>query len=179
MKEKLDFFTDKLLEWNKVHNLTGAKSKEEVEANIEDSLYPLRFLDQNIKKALDIGTGAGFPGLMLAIAMPQTHWVLAEPRQKRASFLRYIASSLDLDNVEVAPKRVEQIEPFAADLITSRAVTKTPLLLDLAKGFITPDTTLLLYKGAEVDKELKNLTNYRLESRGKRNYLIIKGEDIV
>ncbi len=179
MKEKLDFFTDKLLEWNKVHNLTGAKSKEEVEANIEDSLYPLRFLDQNIKKALDIGTGAGFPGLVLAIAMPQTHWVLSDPRQKRASFLRYIASSLDLNNVEVAPKRVEQIEPFAVDLITSRAVTKTPLLLDLAKGFITPDTTLLLYKGEEVDKELHNLKNYRLEPRGKRNYLILKGRDVV
>ena len=179
MKEKLEFFADRLLEWNKVHNLTGAKSKEEVQANIKDSLYPLRFLDQNIKKALDIGTGAGFPGLVLAIAMPQTHWVLAEPRQKRASFLRYIASSLDLNNVEVAPKRVEQIEPFAADLITSRAVTKTPLLLDLAKSFITPDTTLLLYKGEEVDKELHNLTNYRLEPRGKRNYLILKGRDVV
>ncbi len=179
MKEKLDLFTDKLLEWNKVHNLTGAKTKEEVQANIEDSLYPLRFLDTKINKALDIGTGAGFPGLVLAIAMPQTHWVLAEPRQKRASFLRYIASSLDLDNVEVAPKRVEQIEPFRADLITSRAVTKTPLLLDLAKEFITPDTTLLLYKGEKVDKELENIQNYRLEPRGKRNYLIIKGEEIV
>ncbi len=179
MEEKLETFTKKLLEWNKIHNLTGAKSEEEIKANIEDALYPLKFIDTDVKRALDIGTGAGFPGLLLAIAMPDTKWVLAEPRKKRASFLHYIATLLDLKNVEVQPKRVEEIEPFAADLITSRAVMKTPDLIDIAKNFIAPETTLLFYKGEEVHSELKNMKNYRLEPRGKRNYLITKGKDAV
>ena len=179
MKEKLDLFTQKLLEWNKVHNLTGAKTPQEIEANIADSLKPLEYLDEPYENALDIGTGAGFPGLILAIAMPKTHWTLAEPRQKRAAFLNYIKTLLDLTNVEVKMSRVEEIEPFEADLITSRAVMKTKDLIDLTKPFIAPRSTLLFYKGSEVEKELEGIENYRLVDEGRRKYLILKGEDVV
>ena len=179
MKEKLDLFTQKLLEWNKVHNLTGAKTTEEIEANIADSLKPLEFLDESYEKALDIGTGAGFPGLILAIAMPRTHWTLVEPRQKRAAFLNYIKTLFELPNVEVKMARIEEIEPFKADLITSRAVMKTKDLIDLTKPFIKPETTLLLYKGSDVEKELEGIENYRIVDEGRRKYLILKGEDVV
>ena len=178
MKEQLELFTKKLLEWNQVHNLTGARNEEEVKKNIEDSLKPLEFLEGNFDQAIDIGTGAGFPGLVLAIAMPKTKWLLVEPRKKRAAFLNYIKTLLDLDNVEVAMKRIEELEPFEADLITSRAVMKTEDLIRLARPFIKPETTLLFYKGEEVDKELGGIKKYKIVPAPKRNYLILKGNDV-
>ncbi|MRI58701.1 MAG: 16S rRNA (guanine(527)-N(7))-methyltransferase RsmG [Epsilonproteobacteria bacterium] len=173
-----DTFTQKLLEWNRIHNLTGAKTKEEIEKNIQDSLQPLKFLEGDFQRAIDIGTGAGFPGLILAMQMPKTHWYLIEPRKKRASFLNYIKAVENLSNVEVIPKRIEEIAPFKADLITSRAVMKTKDLLSLAKPFIGKDTTLLFYKGANVQEEVHDIP-HRIINDGKRNYLIIKGEDVV
>ncbi len=177
MKEKLEAFKDILLEWNRVHNLTGAATKEQIEANIQDSLRPLEFLEGDFKEALDVGTGAGFPGLILAVAMPHTHWVLAEPRKKRAAFLNYVKTSLGLDNVDVAMKRVEEMEPFGADLITSRAVMGTKDLIELTRPFIRPHTTMLLYKGERAPEELQGLKNYEIINQGKRNYVILRGFD--
>jgi 16S rRNA (guanine527-N7)-methyltransferase len=179
MKDKLDIFTNKLLEWNRVHNLTGAKSKEEIQKNIQDSLEPLKYIKKDFKDALDIGTGAGFPGLILAIAMPDTKWRLVEPRKKRAGFLNYIKSMLDLKNVEVVMDRLEDIEPKKYELITSRAVMKTKELINLAKDFISPDTTLLFYKGSDVKKEIEGLKNYKIYENSNRKYLILKGEDVI
>lgn len=177
--KKCDLFTKKLLEWNKIHNLTGAKNKEEIEKNIKDSLYPLKFLNIHPKKALDVGSGAGFPGLILAMAMSDTKWFLVEPRNKRAAFLNYIKTLLDLKNVEVLKKRIEEIEPFKVDLITSRAVMKTKDLIDLVKDFIYEDTILLFYKGENVEDELKGIKNYKIYEKDKRRYLILKGKDVI
>ncbi len=173
-QEKKEIFSQKLLEWNQIHNLTGAHTKEDIEKNIDDSLKGLQYLDFLPKIALDIGTGAGFPGLILAMAMPNTKWYLVEPRAKRAAFLNYIKSLLDLENVEVLQKRIEQIKPFKADFITSRAVMKTKDLLQLIENFCNKDTTLLLYKGENVENELEGIQNYTIYKDGKRRYLIIK-----
>ncbi|HHB94055.1 MAG TPA: 16S rRNA (guanine(527)-N(7))-methyltransferase RsmG, partial [Campylobacterales bacterium] len=88
--EKFDKFSTFLMEWNAIHNLTGAKTRGEIFANIEDSLYPTKFIDTP-SSILDVGTGAGFPGLILAIAYPNARVVLCEPRNKRASFLKFVA----------------------------------------------------------------------------------------
>ena len=176
-QEKKEIFIQKLLEWNSVHNLTGATTKEEVEKNIADSLEGLRYIKTKPKVALDIGTGAGFPGLVLAMAMPETKWYLIEPRKKRAAFLSYIKGLLGLENTKVIQKRIEDMVPFKADLITSRAVMKTKDLLQLVKDFIKEDTTLLLYKGENVENELDGLQNYAIYKQGKRRYLIIKSDD--
>ncbi|NPA03620.1 MAG: 16S rRNA (guanine(527)-N(7))-methyltransferase RsmG [Epsilonproteobacteria bacterium] len=173
---KWEFFIKKLLEWNKVHNLSGVRTKEEVLKNIQDSLKPLEFLPKKeFKNGLDIGTGAGFPGLILAMEMPTTHWYLVEPRRKRVAFLNYIKTALGLENVTIIPNRLEEIEPFKVDLITSRAVTSTPTLLKMAKPFAHLSTTFLLYKGEKVTNELEGIENFKLFPSGKRNYLIIEG----
>ena len=75
---KLEAFSLLLFEWNQIHNLTGAKNIAAIYDNIVDSLYPLTFIEVP-KTLLDVGTGAGFPGLVLAIALPQTEVLLAEP----------------------------------------------------------------------------------------------------
>jgi 16S rRNA (guanine527-N7)-methyltransferase len=173
--EQFKKYTQLLLRYNKIHRLSGAKNSTEVEANIEDSLYPATFIDfSSIEKVVDIGTGAGFPGMILAIAHPHIHFTLVEPLMKRTAFLHLVKSTYDLKNVTIETARIEDIEPFHADLITSRAVAKTDFLLELAKNFIAPDTRFLFYKGEGVFDEVRESMEYEIVPREKRNYLYIK-----
>ncbi len=172
---KVEIFIELLLKYNQTHNITGAKNKEAAMKNVEDSIYPLNFLHvKTIQKAIDIGTGAGFPGLLLALALPETHFVLFEPIAKKSAFLHLAKSTLELKNVEVSTNRVEKVTPFKVDLISSRAVTNTKMLISLCKDFIDPQTLLLFYKGELVQEEIEGLHNCEIHQKGKRNYLIMK-----
>ena len=174
--EKLEGFAILLDEWNLVHNLTGAKSIDAIYRNIVDSLYPLTFI-KTVSTLLDVGTGAGFPGLVLAIAMPRTAVTLSEPLRKRASFLKYAMVDLGLDNLKVVAKRVETIDSEPFELITSRAVTNTKLLLELTKDISNFDTSYLFYKGERVFDEIEGLDNqliYDIVQKNRRNYLYAK-----
>jgi len=176
---KLERFASLLHEWNQIHNLTGAKSIDAIYVNIVDSLYPLTFIKKPLT-LLDVGTGAGFPGLVLAIAMPDTKVVLAEPLKKRVSFLKYAAIDLELSNVTVEAKRVENIEHEAFDLISSRAVTNTRLLLDLTSKVSDNHTEYLFYKGSRVFDEIGDVQHqlrYDIVQKNQRNYLYIKNEE--
>jgi len=174
--KKCEIFTKLILKYNKVHNITGAKNAKQVKENIDDSIYPLRFLHVEPKNAIDVGTGAGFPGLILATALPATHWTLFEPIKKKSSFLHLAKSMMSLQNVDIISQRVEEVEAFKVDLICSRAVTKTDLLMNICKKFIDKDTILLFYKGSSVDEEIRGVENYQIHKRGNRQYLFI--EDI-
>ncbi|MEA1880343.1 MAG: 16S rRNA (guanine(527)-N(7))-methyltransferase RsmG [Campylobacterota bacterium] len=174
---KLEGFASLLHEWNQIHNLTGAKSLEAIYVNIVDSLFPLTFM-QIPKTLLDVGTGAGFPGLVLAIALPQCKVVLAEPLKKRVSFLKYAAIDGGLNNVHVEAKRVESVEHEAFELITSRAVTNTKLLLSLTQHLSSTKTAYLFYKGSRVFDEVADVEHqldYDIVQKNQRNYLYIKG----
>jgi len=175
MDKKFDTFVNELLKWNKTHKLTNYK-KEEIYSQIEDSLYPLRYI-KNIKTAIDIGTGAGFPGLILAIAMPYAKWYLVEPLKKRYSFLNYLKILLNLKNVEVVPKRLEEANLEKVELITSRAVMPTSEIIKIAKPFLDINSKLLLYKGSNTLEELKGI-KADIINRGKRNYVFINTKDI-
>ena len=175
---KLENFASLLHEWNQIHNLTGAKNIDAIYLNIVDSLYPLNFIKKP-SSLLDVGTGAGFPGLVLAIVLPQTTVVLAEPLKKRVSFLKYASMDLVLPNVKVEAKKVENIvcEPF--ELISSRAVTNTKLLLELTQNVSDVKTDYLFYKGSRVFDELNDVSHqldYDIVQYNQRNYLYIKGE---
>jgi len=167
-------FTELILKYNKIHNITGAKNAKQIEENIMDSIYPIQFLNKKIKSAIDIGTGAGFPGLILAMYLKEVNFTLFEPIKKKSSFLHLAKSALDLENVDIISRRVEEVEAFDVDLISSRAVTKTRLLIDICKGFISKDTVLLFYKGSKVDEEIEDMKNYQIHKRGNRQYLFIE-----
>lgn len=165
-----------LFKWNKVHNLTGAKTLEEIYKNIEDSLYPKALL-QDAQKIVDIGSGAGFPGLLLAIAYPHKQFVLTEPIKKKASFLKSAVRNLKLTNVTVCATRVEELDTVF-DFVVSRAVAPTKTLLALSKAVTDKDTRYLFYKGEEVHKELQEVQiKYELIENEKRIYLYIKETD--
>lgn len=176
--EKLKQFIVLLEEWNRVHNLTGAKTHEAMVANIIDSLFPLTFISP-VSCLLDVGTGAGFPGMILAIVLPNTQVVLSEPLKKRVSFLKYVALELGLLNVTVEPRRVEHIVAPAFDLITSRAVSDTALLLSLTQNVSDTHTAYLFYKGSRVFEEMEAIEHqldYVIVQKDQRNYLYIKGK---
>ncbi len=173
---KLDEFALLLNQWNKIHNLTGAKNIDAIYDNIIDSLYPTTFITTPTS-LLDVGTGAGFPGMILGIIYDQSEIVLCEPLNKRASFLKFVATQLDLANITVAKMRVEALSHAPFDMISSRAVTDTKLLLDITSHLSDNDTQYLFYKGTHVFDEIKsfdNQLNYDIVQRDKRNYLWIK-----
>ncbi len=162
-----------LSHWNKVHNLTGARTHSRVDAFIYDAVFPLSFLPK-VSSLMDIGTGAGFPGLILAMALPQTEVTLVEPLRKRASFLQFIKADLKLSNVTVKNCRVEALEGAGFDLITSRAVTDTKMLLELSRAHINTGTLVLLYKGEQVFNEIDSTLNYEIIQTQNRHYLLIR-----
>ncbi|ADV47162.1 16S rRNA (guanine(527)-N(7))-methyltransferase RsmG [Nitratifractor salsuginis] len=174
--ERLEHFTELLLEWNRVHNLTGARDRREIEANILDSLVPLSFVSKP-DSLLDVGTGAGFPGLVLAAAWPEIPTVLCEPLKKRASFLRIAALEMGLERVEVARKRVEDLQHEPFGLISSRAVTDTGLLLELTRHLSDERTRYLFYKGTRVEEEIAELPETlkaEIIERPPRRYLYLQ-----
>jgi len=177
--ERCGKFTQLLQEWGRIHNLTSPKSltDKEIETNIIDSLYPLKFLAP-FDSCADIGTGCGYPGMILAIAKPMNKFYLIEPRVKRVAFLNFTKNILGLKNVEILQKRVENVQDdIKCELITSRAVTNTQLLLGITKNISSLDTSFLFYKGSICEDEITQDTpkDYEIITVGEhRNYLYIK-----
>ena len=172
-------YKEHLHKWNKIHNLTGAKDDATLDEFIYDALFPVSFLPK-VQTLMDIGTGAGFPGMILAFALPETEVTLVEPLTKRAAFLQFIKADLGLKNVTVVKKRVEQMEPKIFDIITSRAVTDTKMLLNLSKNFRNEQSRLLFYKGEKVFDELKDTTEdmkHKIIETENRHYLLL-GENL-
>ncbi|MGB5918887.1 16S rRNA (guanine(527)-N(7))-methyltransferase RsmG [Arcobacter sp.] len=172
---KCEEFKKTLQHWGKVHNLSAELEDEKIEKNIYDSIYVLKFIKE-YKTVADIGTGAGYPGLILAMARPKIKFYLIEPRAKRVAFLNFIKNSLKLNNVEILCNRVEYVKDIKVDLITSRAVTNTSLLLDLTKDISNETTSYLFYKGSMLESELEEakIHNYEIIKKDeKRNYLYI------
>ncbi len=174
--KRCDVFTSLLQQWGKVHNLSGRLTTDDIKENIIDSIYPLQYLD-TFSSFADIGTGAGYPGLIIAMAKSDVKCYLIEPRLKRVAFLNFVKNSLGLKNIEVIGKRVEEVENVKVDLVTSRAVTNTKLLLDITKNISTDNTSFLFYKGSLLESEIEDakLENTQVYSRKDRNYLYLKG----
>ena len=162
-----------LLKWNKTHNLTGAKDEQTLDDFIYDAVYPVKFLPK-CDSLLDIGTGAGFPGMILAMALRDTKVTLAEPLTKRASFLQFIKADLRLENVRVVKKRVEEMDAEIFDIVTSRAVTDTDMLLKLSENFRDKKSLILFYKGENVYNEIPEDMDHEIIQTKNRHYLLLR-----
>jgi len=175
--EDCEVFIKLLQQWGKVHNLSGRLLRSDIEENILDSIFPLNFINK-YNSFTDIGTGAGYPGLILAMAQKDVKSYLIEPRIKRVSFLNFVKASLKLENLTVICSRVEEVKDLQVDLITSRAVTNTSLLLDITKNIKKENSSYLFYKGSMLESEIEiaKLNDYKIVNRKDRNYLYIKGK---
>ena len=148
--ERLLVYLAELMKWSRRVNLIARDTPEAqvVETHFLDSLTLLPFLDgAGGIHLLDVGSGAGFPGLALACVRPDARFTLCEPRQKRVSFLRHVVRTLGLANVEVVADRVEaQASAWQGRFthITSRAVAEPAAFLPLVRPLVTPATRVLL-----------------------------------
>ena len=150
---RLRRFAELLLRWNVTLNLISAGDAGVVwDRHIADSLQLVQFMPPGIERAVDLGSGGGFPGLVLAIATG-VRFELIESDRRKASFLRTAVLETGAP-ATVHNCRIEAASMPAAPLVTARALAPLPLLLSLAARFLSPDGICLFLKGANVQTEL-------------------------
>ena len=154
---KLLAYRDLVVRWNRVHNLTAIRDPEAMLAyHLLDSLAVSPYLVGD--RVLDVGSGAGLPGIPLALLNPQRRFVLLDASAKRVRFLRQVAVSLGLENVEAVHERIERYRaaaPFAT--VTSRAFASLADFARAACGQLADDGHMLAMKGRYPAEELQAL----------------------
>lgn len=167
-KDQFTTFYDLLIEKNKVMNLTAITEWEEVVTkHFLDSLSLLEAVgkdDLSGKKLLDLGTGAGFPGIPLAILFPELPIVLIDSLQKRVAFLKEVIDALGLPNVKAIHGRAEDLarDPSLReqmDFVVSRAVAHLSILSEYCLPFVRVGGFFIAYKSASTDEERKEASH--------------------
>lgn len=168
-----DYF-DMLIEWNQKINLTAIEEPTEVAyKHFVDSACLLRVVpDLKKKKMIDVGTGAGFPGVPLKIMEPELDLTLFDSLNKRIIFLQELCQKLQLSDVKAVHGRAEEfgIKPDYRqqyDIVTARAVARMPVLLEICMPFVKKGGILIALKGPELENELKESENALKELGGK------------
>ena len=150
---------------NEYMNLTRITSPQEAAIkHVFDCVAPWRFFAE-ARRVLDAGTGAGFPGIPLAVTLPQVRFTLAESIGKKARFVDSVIEELELANVQVAGERAEDVAlQQRVDLITARAVAPIGKILTFFEKPLRAGARLLLYKGPDVEAELAEASKHRVHA---------------
>ena len=159
-RERLETLIALLTEENARQNLVSAASLDAVWLrHVADSAQLLLHVPRETTSPwLDLGTGAGFPGLVVAALRPEAAVTMVESRARRGEWLERVRLALSLGNAEVLTARLELIPSRQFRVISARAFAPLPKLLDLSSRFSTADTTWLLPKGRSARQELLDLT---------------------
>ncbi|MFC1837157.1 16S rRNA (guanine(527)-N(7))-methyltransferase RsmG [Thermodesulfobacteriota bacterium] len=201
--ERLSLYFQELKKWNRKVNLVARTmdDRQILENHFLDSLSLLSLLAPEKEKSetvLDVGTGAGFPGMVFKAACSLIPVVLIEPRKNRYYFLRHLIRTLSLDDVELLNVRMEETEPIYEfsgrkfSFITSRAFTNISRFVSLTAPYLAPGGRIVCMKGPGAEKELADLfqngtpemfhvaetRKFQLPFSGaERNFVIIKRSD--
>ena len=192
--EKLDLYAEMLLEWNEKINLTAITDSEGIAIkHFYDSLTPLWYLNipKNVR-VIDVGTGAGFPSIPMAIVRPDLRFTLLDSLNKRLNFLNEVCTRLDISaelvhmRAEDAAQKAEYRESF--DVAVSRAVAALPLLCEYCIPFVKKNGMFIAMKGSKAEEELESSKNavkilgaavektveITLPDNSERNIIVIK-----
>lgn len=150
-------YLENIVKWNKVFNLTSiTHPRDMVYLHVVDSLLMAPFIHG--KRAIDVGSGAGLPGIPLAIMLPEIHWALLDKCGKKTRFLLQMKAELGLKNVEIVESRTEHFHTTERfDSIISRAYGTLRLLTESTKHLLAENGSWLLMKGKYPQEELDDL----------------------
>ncbi len=165
-----------ILAANAHFNLTRITNANEAAIkHIFDSIAPWRHFAK-ARRVLDAGTGAGFPGVPLALVLPDVSFTLTDSTHKKARFVESAVEALGIHNADVASERAEQLAlAERPEIITARAVAPLDRLLDLFHKPIQKGTRLILYKGPEVENELAAAKKYKIKAQIIERYELPDG----
>ena len=184
-QQKLLAYLELLQKWNKVYNLTAIRDPlEMVTLHLLDSLSVLPYI--KAKSLLDVGSGGGLPGMVLAICLPELQVTTIDTVQKKTIFMRQVKGELGLSNCEVVHERVENyMAKTKFDAIISRAFSDISLFIKLTQHLITPSGQWLAMKGlmpnaeiAEIAIKPANIIELKVAGLDAMRHLIIFNQDL-
>jgi 16S rRNA (guanine527-N7)-methyltransferase len=155
---RLTIFSTLFERWNRSINLVSHASLPLLRArHIDDSVQIARFVTETTRKWVDLGSGGGFPGLIVAAVIaesrPECRVILVESDQRKATFLREAARQMDV-SVVVETVRIETLPPQDADVLSARALAELPTLCGYANRHLNKDGVALFFKGAKYESEV-------------------------
>jgi 16S rRNA (guanine527-N7)-methyltransferase len=176
-QQKLLDYLALMQKWNKVHNLTAVRDADEmVTLHLLDSLVVLPHIDA--KHLLDVGSGAGLPGIPLAICLPNLQVTVIDSNSKKVSFMRQAKAEIGITNLEVLDGRVEDIAPTRKfEIIISRAFSDLTLFISLTRHLLDVQGKWLAMKGVYPEAELLDLAKKTGVTASKIEVLNVPGLD--
>lgn len=166
--DRLKIYERLLRKWNPRINLVAPDSLSHVgERHFRDSMQLLSFAPEGWKAWVDLGSGGGFPGMVVAIANPDKEVILIEADSRKAGFLRTVARETGVDP-RIIVERIETVPPLAADVVSARALAPLPRLLAYVNRHLAPDGVALLPKGRNASQEIETaLADWRFDCETK------------
>lgn len=157
IQQKLIDYVLLLHKWNKTYNLTAIREPQAIVIrHILDSLAIAPYIHGN--RILDVGTGAGLPGIPLALAFPKKHFVLLDSNNKKIRFLTHAVTTLKINNTEVIQQRIEDFHPGTKfDIIITRAFASLKNIIEKTRHLFSEEGCLLAMKGKYPKKELQEI----------------------
>jgi len=177
-------YLEELKKWNRAYNLTGLKTDRDIIIkHFLDSLLFAKALPPEALTLADIGSGAGFPGIPVKIICPNLSVFLIEPTQKKAVFLQHICSKLQLKNVEIMDKRIEEVKGLQVDVAVTRALYSVREFIEKTKDILNTKGILILSKGPGLEKELEgidqnniSISDFKLPFGNVIRHIVIVGQ---
>jgi 16S rRNA (guanine527-N7)-methyltransferase len=170
MNPKFELYKNLLLEWNKKFNLTAITDEEQIyKKHFEDSLTALHYIEETDKTIIDVGTGAGFPGVPILIERPDLKLTLIDARRKKIEFLRALIDELGFPDVEIIHGRAEEQKRLfnKFDVCVARAVANLKESLKICIPLIKPGGKFIALKGAKAEAEIKDAETTLKKLRSK------------
>lgn len=180
--ERLCKYVEMLIKWNKTYNLTSLKDEEAIlKQHIFDSLAAVPSIKEHIAKykiksavILDVGTGAGLPGIILAIMMPGCSVTCIDAVEKKIAFIKAVRGQLNIDNLNAQHARIEQADPVNADIVISRAFASISDFVELAQHHVAPLGVMIAMKAKQVMAEISHAaTNHPIWRAVKTESLVV------
>lgn len=154
-------YLSELIKWNRAYNLTAVTNESDIIIkHFFDSLLFLKAFPEGDGNICDIGSGAGFPGVPIAIVKPDVLVTLIEPSRKKCAFLKNVKRVLSLEKVQVVESRVESVREAAFDIATTRALFDIREFLKKTEHLVKKGGCFIVSKGPKYREELENIPSH-------------------